>query len=174
MCTCPLGGPEEAERGQHDSHDEFESVFWNSSQWGVDDKTDHRHDYECSYRSQRGSSYVTLRGPKGQNDEHDLESLEENAFECDGHAIPVGTSSSATCRPKALKLLFVDGILIVERLQARRPHDCLAQPLETKDQEQSSDDQTKRVEGDAVHGGAQHRHDGSQSHEGSARADNDG
>ena len=71
--------------------------------------------------------------------------FEEHALERDRERVPVVCRSLAVGAEQR-DLGFVDRVLVVQRLQAARAQDRLAQPLQPEDQQHRADDESQRVD----------------------------
>ena len=95
-------------------------------------------------RPRRGGDVVRVQA-EGDDDEHHLDALEEHPLERDDKREPVEAVARLVVRaPRRLGLFSKLVLLVVQRLQARRAEDRLAQPLQPEDQQERSDPELQR------------------------------
>ena len=140
-----FGTPEDAEGRQHDPDDEFHGVLRDAGQ-----RSPHRNpgEHDDDDRRQRGDGRqrnVVLIGAEGQRDEGHLQAFQQNPLESEGKGVPVGDQPAAIdrCSLGGCKFGAIDGGLVMHRLEAGGPQDRLSQPLQTKDQQQTADNQAQ-------------------------------
>jgi len=126
--------------------------------------------------TERGFTRLVNRA-EADDDQHHFGALEEDALEGDDEGDPVQAEPALVAgRARGLALFAERLVLVVQRLEARRAQDRLAQPLQAEDQQQGADHELQRRArqpgGERVPGDRRERgeRDGGCGHPGERRA----
>ena len=108
----------------------------------ADGEADARDEHERASGAGRRERDRALRAAEREDDEHDLEPLQQHAFEREDEAVPVDARALDVRRTLGFgKLPREDRVLVVECLVAARAQDRLPQPLQAEDEQQRADDE---------------------------------
>jgi hypothetical protein len=87
-----------------------------------------------------------LIGAEGEDDEHDLESLQHHALECDRERVGVEPLPDDPGRGCRRPLLFVLLRFVAKRRDPGSPQDGLSQPLQAECEQESADHEAQGVD----------------------------
>ena len=117
--------------------------------------TNDRDQRHCGLLPRRPAGSTPACSAERQDDERHLEPLQEHALEREGEAVPIEPGALVTRSGFGLRSSSrEDRVLVVQRLEAARAQDRLAQPLEAEDEQQRADDESQgRSSGTSVRAG---------------------
>jgi hypothetical protein len=146
-----FGGPEAAECGQKQAHDELNRVLGDARERSARECPGGNDDNERSPGAGGDKREMTLGASEGDHDEDDLEALEEDSLECDCERVPIETRLRLlTSRGGVLPGTVERLVLVVQVLEPARPEDRLAQPLQSECEQECADDEAQPADRDVT------------------------